>query len=100
MSTEIGTDQPVVDVAAGSAAAAAGEVAAGAERTPAGTRPNRGRTRGWLLRRPRRVVALVIGALLVLGWLAYASPVTLVKHVVVTAPRGISEESLRLASGI
>lgn len=60
----------------------------------------RPRRRGWLLRRPRRLVALVIGVLLVLGWLAYASPVTLVKHVVVTAPRGISEESLRLASGI
>ena len=52
-------------------------------------------------RMPRRRLVL-LGAVAVgaLAWVGWASPVTLVKHVVVQAPRGISEESIRLASGI
>jgi cell division protein FtsQ len=50
-------------------------------------------------RRRRILVAATIGAGLVY-WVAWQSPVTLVEHVVVDAPRGISAESIRLASGI
>lgn len=59
---------------------------------PRGGRPDR--------RRRRRVIA--VGAVGVAGlvWLGWASPLTLVEHVKVSAPRGISEESVRLASGI
>lgn len=52
--------------------------------------------------RPRRA-SLVAGALLTAGalwWVGWASPVTLVQHVVVTAPRGISDAEVRRASGI
>jgi cell division protein FtsQ len=48
----------------------------------------------------RRGVVLGAVGLGALAWIGWASPATLVEHVVVTAPRGISEESIRLASGI
>ena len=52
-------------------------------------------------RRRRRRIALAgvvgLGLLWAVGW---HSPVTLVEHVVVDAPRGLSAESIRLASGI
>lgn len=48
----------------------------------------------------RRVVVLGAVGLGAVAWLGWASPATLVEHVVVQAPRGISEESIRLASGI
>jgi cell division protein FtsQ len=54
-------------------------------------------------RRPRvRRRWLAVGAvgLAGIGWLGWGSPVTLVEHVVVAAPRGLSEEAIRLASGI
>jgi len=51
--------------------------------------------------RRRRRIALAgvvgLGLLWSVGW---HSPVTLVEHVVVNAPRGLSAESIRLASGI
>jgi cell division protein FtsQ len=45
---------------------------------------------------------VAVGAVAVggLAWLGWASPVTLVRHVEVVAPRGLSQESIRLASGI
>ena len=51
-------------------------------------------------RRRRRIAlagAVGLGLLWAVGW---HSPVTLVEHVVVDAPRGLSAESIRLASGI
>ena len=52
-------------------------------------------------RRRRRRIALAAGAGLgVLWWAGWHSQVTLVQHVVVDSPRGISAESIRLASGI
>lgn len=50
-------------------------------------------------RRRRILLTAMVGAGLVY-WVAWQSPVTLVEHVVVDAPRGISAESIRLASGI
>lgn len=50
--------------------------------------------------RRRRIALLAAGGGLALWWIGWGSPATLVEHVVVTAPRGISEESIRLASGI
>jgi cell division protein FtsQ len=51
--------------------------------------------------RRRRGIALGAAAAgLAAWWVGWASPVTVVEHVVVQAPRGISEESIRLASGI
>jgi cell division protein FtsQ len=50
-------------------------------------------------RRRRILLTALVGAGLVY-WVAWQSPVTLVEHVVVDAPRGISAESIRLASGI
>lgn len=51
-------------------------------------------------RRRRGLVALAVAVTATVGWVGWASPLTLVEHVVVTAPKGISEESIRLASGI
>jgi cell division protein FtsQ len=48
----------------------------------------------------RRVVLLGAVGLGAVAWIGWASPATLVEHVVVKAPRGISAESIRLASGI
>lgn len=49
----------------------------------------------------RRRIMLAGGAGLgLLWWVGWQSPVTVVEHVVVDAPRGISAESIRLASGI
>lgn len=51
-------------------------------------------------RRPVRRV-LLVGALGAgLWWAGWSSPATRVEHVVVSAPRGISEAAVRLASGI
>ncbi len=44
-------------------------------------------------------LAVAFGAA-ALWWLGWHSPVTLVEHVVVDSPRGISDQSIRLASGI
>lgn len=51
-------------------------------------------------RRRRRIIVGTLVALMAVWWLGWHSPVTQVKHVVVHAPRGISEASIRLASGI
>jgi cell division protein FtsQ len=51
-------------------------------------------------RRRRRIIALGAVGAAGLAWLGWASPLTLVEHVQVSAPRGLSEESIRLASGI
>lgn len=51
-------------------------------------------------RRRRRIAvasALGVGAL---WWIGWHSPVTVVEHVVVDSPRGISAQAIRLASGI
>lgn len=52
---------------------------------------------------PRRTRRMLLAGVLGLGvvyWVGWQSPLTLVEHVVVDAPRGISAESIRLASGI
>ena len=54
-------------------------------------------------RHPRRRRRILVAGALGLGlvyWVGWQSPLTLVEHVVVDAPRGISAESIRLASGI
>lgn len=53
-------------------------------------------------RRRRRWPYLLGGAFLLgtVWWVGWASPVTLVEHVVVDSPRGISEKAVRKASGI
>ena len=51
-------------------------------------------------RRRRRLMIVGAAGLGLLWWVGWHSQVTLVQHVVVDAPRGISEESIRLASGI
>ncbi len=51
-------------------------------------------------RRRRRLMLLAAGGGLAMWWVGWGSPATLVEHVVVEAPRGLSEESIRLASGI
>lgn len=73
------------------------EPAGPAEGTPAGVGR---RSRGSGRRRRRRMVALGVAGAAGLLWVGWASPVTLVEHVVVSAPKGISAESIRLASGI
>ncbi len=50
-------------------------------------------------RRRRAVLAVAVGAG-ALWWLGWHSPATLVDHVVVDSPRGISDQSIRLAAGI
>ncbi|HYN56597.1 MAG TPA: cell division protein FtsQ/DivIB [Motilibacterales bacterium] len=51
-------------------------------------------------RRSRRIVLAGAAGLGLLWWVGWHSPMTLVEHVTVEAPRGISAESIRLASGI
>jgi cell division protein FtsQ len=54
-------------------------------------------------RRPHRARRIILASAAGLGlvyWVGWQSPLTLVEHVVVDAPRGISVESIRLASGI
>ena len=51
-------------------------------------------------RRVRRIVLAGFAGLGLLWAVGWHSPVTLVEHVVVDAPRGLSAESIRLASGI
>ncbi len=51
-------------------------------------------------RRRRRMVLAGVAGLGLVYWVGWQSPVTLVEHVVVDAPRGLSAESIRLASGI
>lgn len=63
-------------------------------------RPPRARTRRRGPRRRRRLIAAGVVGVALTGWLAYASPLTLVQHVVVVAPHGMSADELRLASGI
>ena len=68
---------------------------------PAGRSGRRRRRRAE--HRGRRRFLVVTGTALVAGavwWLGWASPVTLVEHVVVDAPHGISEKAVRKASGI
>jgi cell division protein FtsQ len=79
------------DEATSEASDSASSTAAPAEHagTGSGRRPRR-----------RRVAALAVAGGLALWWVGWGSPATLVEHVVVKAPRGISEESIRLASGI
>lgn len=54
------------------------------------------------LRRPRTrwLVAGAAAAVVAVGYVGWASPLTLVEHVVVEAPKGISPAGVRLASGI
>ena len=51
-------------------------------------------------RRRRRILLAGAAGLGLLWWVGWHSPMTLVEHVTVDAPRGISAESIRLASGI
>ncbi len=51
-------------------------------------------------RRRRRLLLAGAAGLGFVYWVGWQSPLTLVEHVVVDAPRGISAESVRLASGI
>lgn len=51
-------------------------------------------------RRRRRVLLAGAAGLGLVWWVGWQSSLTLVEHVVVDAPRGISAESIRLASGI
>ena len=51
-------------------------------------------------RRRSRILIPVAAGCAALGWLGWASPLTLVKHVVVQSAPGVPEESVRLASGI
>jgi cell division protein FtsQ len=51
-------------------------------------------------RQRRRIAAACAVGLVAVGWVGWASPATLVEHVVVEAPRGLSEDAIRLASGI
>ncbi len=74
---------------------AAAQPGAGGAAAPLGSperRPRRGRRR-WIL----AGVAVSTAAVWYAGWV---SPLTLVRHVVVEAPKGISEADVRLASGI
>jgi cell division protein FtsQ len=50
--------------------------------------------------RTRRILIAGAAGLGLMYWVGWQSPVTVVEHVVVDAPRGISAESIRLASGI
>ena len=50
--------------------------------------------------RRRRVLLASAAGLGLLWWVGWQSPLTLVEHVAVDSPRGISAESIRLASGI
>ena len=62
-----------------------------------------GRSAGPAARHPRRRRRILLAGAAGLGlvyWVGWQSPLTLVEHVVVDAPRGISAESIRLASGI
>jgi cell division protein FtsQ len=64
-------------------------------------RAGRARGRRTAGRRRRRWLVAVGALALVVGWyVGWGSPATLVEHVVVDAPRGISAESIRMASGI
>jgi cell division protein FtsQ len=76
-----------------------GEAGAGSppDEGPDGTLP--ARTVGPPRRRRRVLLAGLAGVGLVY-WVGWHSPVTVVEHVVVDAPRGIPAESIRLASGI
>ena len=51
-------------------------------------------------RRRRRILLAGAAGLGLVYWVGWQSSLTLVEHVVVDAPRGISAESIRLASGI
>ena len=51
-------------------------------------------------RRHRRILLAGAAGLGLVYWVGWQSQLTLVEHVVVDAPRGISAESIRLASGI
>jgi cell division protein FtsQ len=50
--------------------------------------------------RRRRILLAGVAGLGLVYWVGWQSPLTLVEHVVVDAPRGLSAESIRLASGI
>ena len=67
---------------------------------PAGRAKPAGSRRARHPRLRRRLVIAGAAGLGLLWWVGWHSQVTLVQHVVVEAPRGISEESIRLASGI
>ncbi len=51
-------------------------------------------------RRRRRILLAGAAGLGLVYWVGWLSPLTLVEHVAVDGPRGISAESIRLASGI
>ncbi len=70
-----------------------------AERVESAAQPTPARRSHHPHRRRRILLAGAVGLGLVY-WVGWQSPLTLVEHVVVDAPRGISAESIRLASGI
>lgn len=70
------------------------------EAPPADGHPERAPRADRRRRRRRHALGVAVVGAGALLWVGYASPVTVVKHVVVEAPRGLSEESIRLASGI
>lgn len=80
------------------------EVDASDEADPgSGGRPRSRRRERGRRRRGRRRVLYVAGAVVAavgVWWVGWASPVTLVQHVVVETPQGISEKAVRKASGI
>ena len=104
--TENDTVTPDVDLTDSAAQAREAEdgtpAAQPAEDAPelAGQAKPAGRKRARHPRLRRRLVIAGAAGLGLLWWVGWHSQVTLVQHVVVEAPRGISEESIRLASGI
>jgi cell division protein FtsQ len=79
-------------------AAVDGEVAGAAGADTDGLDPAQRAARS--RRRRRRIAGVAAVGFVATWWVGWGSPATLVEHVVVSAPRGISEESVRLASGI
>ncbi len=71
-----------------------------AQPPPGGSQPKPKPSKAVRRRRRRRILACGVGGVVLAWWLGWASPLTLVEHVVVDVPRGLSADSIRLASGI
>ncbi|MGB7982477.1 MAG: cell division protein FtsQ/DivIB [Candidatus Nanopelagicales bacterium] len=94
----------MLDTAELAAGQEADTVAAERDTWPTGNLGRTGRPRAGTRRaHPKRRRRILIATALGLGgvwWLGWHSPLTVVEHVSVTVPRGISAESIRMASGI
>lgn len=76
-------------------------LAEGRERPAAEARVHRARRRQRRVRRRRwPYVTGAVAAVVAVGWVGWVSPATLVDHVVVDSPPGISEKAVRKASGV